>query len=59
MFGAHKDSILGSLQFNTHTSDMFLEEHACDIASYANDNTQYTYKVDLDIPINKDCTVKL
>ena len=38
---------------------MFLEEHACDIVSYANDNTQYTYKADLDIPINKDCTIKL
>ena len=37
---------------------MFSEEHECDIACYADDNTPYTY--DADIATGKsDCTVKM
>ena len=40
-------SILGPLPFNIDICDLFLWDYKCDIASYADDNTQYTSDISL------------
>ena len=44
--GVPKGSILKPILFNINTCDMFFEKCKCDLASYTDDNTPYTYDPD-------------
>ena len=45
--GVPQGSMLGLLHFNINICDVFFEKCACDITSYADDNTPHTYDSDL------------